>query len=178
MSLRAPLQEDTGVSSEGVVDFNVTLTERGYRNVLLHLAALRLRFVPPALGMAAIFAYASGMRTEAIVLFAGGIAIPVVVWGYLAWLSGSPSSRALYAPVRYKLTGGGIAYSSAEGDGVLAWDGVERWREAAGHLLIYVSGSTYLLVPVDGLSPEVRDAVENALRDRVSPPGRRPRRLR
>lgn len=72
----------------------------------------------------------------------------------------------------------GIAYSSAEGDGVLAWDGVERWREAAGHLLIYVSGSTYLLVPVDGLSPEVRDAVENALRDRVSPPGRRPRRLR
>lgn len=160
------------------VTFDVTLTERGYRGVLLHLAALRLRFVPPALGMAALFAYAVGMRTEAIMLFGGGIAIPIVVWGYLAWLSGSPSSRPLYAPVRYDLTEEGISYASPEGDGEIAWDSIVRWREAAEHLLIYMSGSNYVLVPMDGVSAETRRAIETMLVDRVGSRGRRAKRLR
>jgi hypothetical protein len=170
--------EARATNADGAVRFNVTLSERGYRGVLLHLAALRLRFVPPVLGLAAMLAYGAGMRTEAIALFAGGIAIPLVVWGYLAWLSSSPSSRALYAPVRYEFTDRGIVYASDEGDGVLPWDGVKRWREAVGHLLIYVSGSSYLLVPLDDLSSETRGRVEEALRNKVGPSGRRARRLR
>ena len=160
------------------LSFDVTLTERGYRGVLLHLAALRLRFVPPALGMAALLAYSGGMRTEAIALFAGALAIPIVFWGYLAWLSGSPTSRSLYAPVHYELSGEAITYSSAEGDGHLAWDSIVRWREAAGHLLVYVSSSNYLLLPLEDLSEDARPELEAMLAEKVGPRGRRAKRLR
>jgi hypothetical protein len=160
------------------ISFDATLTERGYRGVLLHLAALRLRFVPPALGMAALLAYSAGMRTEAIALFAGALAIPIVFWGYLAWLSGSPTSRSLYTPVHYVLTGEAITYSSAEGDGQIAWDSIIRWREAAGHLLVYVSSSNYLLLPLDDLPEHTRRELEAMLAEKVGPRGRRAKRLR
>ncbi|MBW6467808.1 MAG: YcxB family protein [Coriobacteriia bacterium] len=177
MSAGEQRPEDAGPAGSPLT-FDVTLTEQGYRRVLLHLAALRLRFVPPALGMAALLAYSAGMRTEAIALFGGGIAIPIVVWGYLAWLSGSPSSRSLYAPVHYEFTGEGIVFASPEGDGELAWDSVVRWKEAADHLLIYVSGSNYLLLPIDGLAAATLDRIEFALADKVGPRGRRAGRLR
>jgi hypothetical protein len=160
------------------ISFDVTLTERGYRGVLLHLAALRLRFVPPALGMAAMLAYSAGMRTEAIALFAGALAIPIAFWGYLAWLSRSPTSRSLYIPVHYELTGEAITYSSAEGDGRLAWDSIVRWREAAGHLLVYVSSSNYLLLPMEGLADGTLQSLEAMLTEKVGPRGRRAKRLR
>jgi hypothetical protein len=156
----------------------VTLTERGYRGVLMHLAALRLRFVPPALGLAALLAYSAGMRTEAIGLFAAALAIPIVLWGYLAWVSASPSSRALYVPVEYELTGSALVYRSQEGDGEIEWEQVSRWREAAEHILIYLAGTTYLLVPLSELEPAVRDALEGHLRERVGPPARRARHMR
>ena len=178
MSADEQRPEDAAPAGVALLTFDVTLTERGYRSVLIHLAALRLRFVPPALGIAALLAYSAGMRTEAIALFGGGIAIPIVVWGYLAWLSGSPSSRALYAPVTYRFTEDGIAYASGEGDGQLAWDSVVRWKEAAGHLLIYVSGSNYLLLPTDGLASATVERIETTLADKVGPRGRRARRLR
>lgn len=158
--------------------FTVTLTERGYRGVLMHLAALRLRFIPPALGFAALLAYSAGMRTEAIGLFAAALAIPIVLWGYLAWVSASPSSRALYVPVEYELTGSAIVYRSQEGDGEIEWERIFRWREAAEHILIYIAGTTYLLVPLSGLEPAVREALEEHLRERVGPPARRARRMR
>jgi hypothetical protein len=160
------------------ISFDATLTERGYRGVLLHLAALRLRFVPPALGMAALLAYSAGMRTEAIALFAGALAIPIVFWGYLAWLSGSPTSRSLYTPVHYVLTGEAITYSSAEGDGQIAWDSIVRWREAAGHLLVYVTSSNYLLLPMEGLAEGTLASLEAMLSEKVGPRGRRAKRLR
>jgi hypothetical protein len=160
------------------VSFDIVLTERGYRGVLLHLAALRLRFVPPALGMAALFTYGAGMRTEAIALFSGALAIPIVLWGYLAWLSRSPSSHSLYTPVRYELTVEAITYSSAEGDGRIDWDSVTRWREAAEHLLVYVTSSIYLVLPIDDLGEDTLREVEAMLADKVGPKGRRTRRLR
>lgn len=177
MSDREP--DEVGVPDESVrVSFRAVPTERGYRAVLLHLAALRLRFVPPALGLAGILAYGAGARTEALALFGGAVAIPLVVWGYLAWLSGSPSSRSLYAPVRYEVDDERITYFSPEGDGEIAWETIERWREAADHLLIYVSGSTYLLVPLADLDERSRTALMTMLAQRVGPAGRRARRLR
>lgn len=178
MSRSTSPREASGPTGGSDVHLRVHLTERGYRSVLLHLAALRLRFVPPVLGMFGMLAYAAGMRTEAIALFGGVVAIPVVVWGYLAWLSGSPSSRPLYTPVEYRLTEAGVGYRSAEGDGEIGWDSVVRWREAAGHLLIYVSGSNYLLIPLEDVAHETREALEAVLRERVGPPGRRAGRLR
>lgn len=171
--------EMTGVAENPApLRFTATLTERGYRGVLLHLAALRLRFVPPALGFAALFAYGAGMREQAIVLFAGALAIPIVLWGYLAWVSSSPSSRALYASVDYEFTDAGIRYRSAEGDGQIGWEMIGRWRTAADHVLIYVTGSTYLLIPVSTLEPDLAEALESELRDHVGPAARRARRMR
>jgi len=164
--------------SGAIVRFEVALTERGYRGVLLHLAALRLRFVPPVLGLAAFLAYGSGMRTEAVGLFAVVIAIPVVLWGYLAWVSASPSARSLYAPVTYEFTPEALVYRSPEGDGEIAWADVRRWREAASHILIYVSASNYLLVPVADLDEAVCERVRAALLERVGPAVRTARRMR
>lgn len=171
-----------GVTGEGRptphVRFETTLTERGYRGVLLHLAALRLRFVPFVLGFAAFLAYGSGMRTEAVGLFAAAIAIPVVLWGYLAWVSASPSARALYAPVSYEFTDEALTYRSAEGDGEIRWADVRRWREAAQHILVYVTGTTYLLVPVDQLDDAVAEQARAVLREKVGPEVRSARRMR
>lgn len=169
-------QEPNGPA--GDLAFEVTLTEKGYRGVLLHLAARRLRFVPPVLGVAAMFAYGAGMRTEAIGLFGGVVAIPVAVWGYLAWLAGSPTARQLYAPVSYTFSERGIGYTSPEGDGEIGWDGVRRWREAAGHVLLYVSASKYLLVPADDLDEQTRRSLLSWLHERIGPSGRQPGRLR
>jgi hypothetical protein len=173
-----PPHATSAPSAPEALRFTVTLTERGYRGVLMHLAALRLRFVPPALGFAALLAYTAGMRTEAIGLFAAALAIPIVLWGYLAWVSASPSSRSLYVPVEYELTGSAIVFHSEEGDGEIEWERVARWREAAEHILIYVTGSTYLLVPLSELETTAHAALEEQLRERVGPPARRARRMR
>ncbi len=160
------------------VEFEVTLTERGYRGVLLHLAALRLRFVPFVLGFAALLAYGSAMRTEAAGLFAAALAIPVVLWGYLAWVSASPSARALYASVAYGLSDEALTYRSAEGDGEIRWAEVRRWREAAEHILVYVTGTTYLLIPVSQLDDVLAERVRAVLREKVGPEVRSTRRMR
>ncbi len=154
------------------MEFESALTEDGYRRVLIQLAARRLRFAPAIVGAAAFIAYGSGLRTEALGLFGTLLAVPLVVWGYVSWLSGSPSARQLYVPVRYSLNPDGVCYSSAEGDGELAWSEVVRWRKAAGHLLLYVSSSRYLLLVVDGLAEETQAAVEGVLSDKVHVPAR------
>ena len=146
------------------------LTARGYRSVLLHLAALRLRFAPLALGMAGMLSYGAGYRTEALGLFGALIAIPIVLWGYLSWLTSAPSSRPLYVPVRYTFTAEGILYESAEGDGELAWEDLTRWREATGHVLLYLSGSRYLVIPVEQLAEEDRTRLEGLLGEKLGKP--------
>lgn len=152
--------------------FTVTLTERGYRRVLIHLAALRLRFVPPALAFGGVYAYAADGRTEAAGLFLAAIALPITVWGYLAWVSGSPRSQALYAPVQYEFGVNGIAYRSPDGDGEIEWRRVRRWREAVEHILVYVSGAAYVLVPVEDLDEVMRSRLHDELTKRVGPAGR------
>lgn len=173
---------DTGVggrepSCEPLI-VGVRVDERGYRRVLLHLAALRLRFVPPLLGLLAFSAYAAGARTEAATLFLGALAIPIVLWGYLAWLSKSPRSRSVYAPVRYEFTDAAIAYRASESEGIIPWDQVVRWREAADHLLVYVSSSSYLLVPLADLESGVQARLRQILTEHVAPLNRRARRIR
>lgn len=143
------------------------LTERGYRAVLLHLAALRLRFAPFALGMAGMLLYGGGYRTEAIGMFAALIAIPVVLWGYLTWMTASPSSRPLYVPVRYTFTTQDVLYESEEGDGRLSWEELGRWREAVGHVLLYLSSTRYLVIPVEQLTTQERDRLEALLEEKL-----------
>ncbi len=145
------------------------LTERGYRGVLLHLAALRLRFAPLALGLAGMLTYGSGYRTEALGLFGALIAIPIVLWGYLTWLTGSPSSRPLYVPVRYVFDDDAVRFESPEGDGEIPWDDLSRWREAAGHILLYLTGTRYLVIPVEPMPEQTRSALEALLGDKLGP---------
>lgn len=156
----------------------LTLTERGYRGVLLHLAARRLRFVPPVLGFAAFVAYGAGARAQAVTLFLGALAIPIVLWGYLAWVSKSPNARSLYETTTYEFTDGGILYRSAQEQGRVDWDQVSRWREVAEHVLVYLTGSTYLLLPVGELDPALRAGLERILREKLGPAGRRARPMR
>ncbi|MDY0088572.1 MAG: YcxB family protein [Coriobacteriia bacterium] len=156
----------------------VSPNDRGYRRVLLHLAALRLRFVPPVLGLLALLAYSAGARTEAVALFLGALAIPIVVWGYLAWLSKSPRSQSLYATVTYEFTSDNIIYHSSFGEGTIRWDQVLRWREVAEHVLIYVSGSSYLLLPLSDLEEPASACLRETLEQHVGRVDRRSRRIR
>ncbi len=151
------------------VAFETTLAPRGYRDVLLHLAARRLRFAPMAVAIAGMLAYGSGLRTEALGMFAALIAIPVVLWGYLSWLTGAPSSAPLYRPVRYTFGEAGIGYESEDGDGSIAWEEIVRWREANGHLLLYPGSSRYVVIPVEQLAETDRRAVEDLLGRKVGP---------
>ncbi|HET6498470.1 MAG TPA: YcxB family protein [Coriobacteriia bacterium] len=163
--------------ADAALVFTVTLTERGYRRVLIHLAALKLRFLPPALTFGGMYAYAAGGRVEGAGLFLAAIALPVTLWGYLSWVSGSPRSRALYEPISYEFGPEEIAYHSPDASGAIGWERVTRWREAAGHILLYVSGAAYVLVPVEELDDVTRARLRDLLTQRVGP-ARRVRRMR
>ena len=138
------------------VMFTATLTPRGYRGVMLHLAARALRFAPPLVAIGGVIAYGSGASATGFTMFAALLAIPLVVWGYVSWLANSPSATVLYTPVAWVFSTERIGYSSAEGDGQIAWSSVTRWRSVADHLMLYTSGSNYVLIPVEDVPVELR----------------------
>ncbi len=155
------------------VEFESVLTPRGYRGVMLHLAARTLRFAPALVAIAGMVAYGTGARTAGFTLFATLLAIPLVVWGYVSWLANSPSATPLYAPVTWRFSKEGIRYSSAEGDGEIEWQAVSRWRAVVDHLMLYVTGSNYLLIPIDAVPAERRADLRALLVAAAGEPRRR-----
>jgi len=155
------------------VEFASVLTPRGYRGVMLHLAARTLRFAPPLVAIGGMIAYGTGARTAGFTLFAALLAVPLVVWGYVSWLANSPSARSLYASVTWRFSADGIGYSSAEGDGEIEWETVNRWRVVVDHLMLYVTGSNYLLIPIDAVPAECRADLRALLVARTGEPSRR-----
>lgn len=165
------LGDDAGEIDPSVA-FTAELTERGYRRVLIHLAALKLRFVPPVLAFVGVYAYGVGGRVEAAGFFLAALALPISVWGYLSWVSGSPRSQVLYTAVSYVFGPLGITYASSAGDGEIDWARITRWREAVGHILLYVSRASYILVPTEEVEDAVLERVRTQLTERVGPSGR------
>lgn len=158
----------------GTITFESTLTRRGYRGVMTHLAARTLRFAPVLVAVAGMLAYGTGSRTTGLALFASLVAMMLVVWGYVAWLADSPSAASLYAPVRWNFSAERIRFSSEDGEGEIAWDDVAGWRHVVDHLMLYVSGSRYLLIPVGDIPEADRPRLRDLL---VSGAGNPPRRF-
>jgi len=153
--------------AEDTVRVTVTLTPRGYRGVLLHLSALKLRLVVPLLAFFGFAALGAGFNTQAFAVLSTLGAVVLTVWGYIAWNVNSPSRAGLYEPVAYEFDPEHIVYAGAEGAGTIAWDQVRSWRYASGHYLLYVAGASYLLVPEGDLGAGEVDRFEQLLRSSV-----------
>lgn len=144
-----------------------TLTPKGYRAVLLHMAALRLRFVVTILAFLGFGALGAGFDGPGFFIFIAMIGVVITVWGYIAWNVSSPSRIELYEPVAYEFGPDAIVYASPSGAGEIPWSRIPRWRYAAGHYLLYVTGASYLLVPESCVDAEDIDRLEAVLRERI-----------
>ncbi len=151
------------------------LTPEGYRAVLLHLSALRLRFVVALMSFFGFASLGAGFNTQAFMFLGSLVAVILTVWGYIVWNVSSPSRIELYEPVAYEFGADGIVYAGSSGAGSIEWSRVSRWRYAAGHYLLYVAGASYLLVPETDVAAENAEAFEEMLRDRVRKGPRRRR---
>jgi hypothetical protein len=101
------------------------------------------------------------------VVLVGLAGVFVVIWGYVTYMSRSPAVAVVYAPVRYEFDDSGVRYAGDEGSGEFPWSAVARWRVAADHYLLYVGGSTYLLVPADAFEPAEEMRFAALLREHV-----------
>jgi hypothetical protein len=146
----------------------VQVMPEGYRRVLTHLAVRPLRWVGPIVAFAGFAALGGGRTSEGVLLVGGLVGVFVVIWGYVSYMSRSPSVAQLYRPVRYELDAEGIRYESDDERGEIPWTGVSRWKLAADHYLLYVSGGTYLLVPADAFEPAEELRFVALLREHVA----------
>ena len=149
------------------LQLTVALTPRGYRGVLLHLSAKRLRLIVPMLAFFGFAALGGGFNAQAFGLLAALAAVLITVWGYISWNVSSPRSTPLYVPVAYEFSDEGIVMADEDGASSLEWTSVRRWAFAAGHYLLYVAGASYLLLPVEGVSGDDTDRLETLLRTHV-----------
>lgn len=149
------------------VRLTTTLTQRGYRGVLLHLSAKRLRLIVPMLAFFGFAALGGGFNSQAYGLLAALAAVLITVWGYISWSVSSPRSAPLYEPVAYEFSETGIVMAGEEGASSLEWSEVRRWAFAAGHYLLYVTGASYMLIPIEGVPASDIDRLESLLRTHV-----------
>jgi len=162
------------VTESEPIRITVHLTQSGYRGVLLHLSALKLRLVVPLLAFFAFAALGTGFNTEAFLMLGTLAATLITVWGYITWNTSAPKNAELYLPVAYELDSERIIFAGEAGRGVLEWDRVRKWRYAAGHYLLYVTGATYIMIPEVDLDPADMDRFEALLWKQV-PKGPRKR---
>ena len=134
-----------------IAEAQVTL--KGYRRLLTHLAVRPLRWVAPIVAFAGFAALGGGRNGEAFMLIGGLAGVFLIIWGYVSYMSSSPSVSAIYLPVRYEFGAEGVRYESDGELGEIPWSGISRWKFAAEHYLLYVSGGTYLLVPAEAFVP-------------------------
>lgn len=156
-----------------VVRITVALTPKGYRAVLLHLSALKLRLVVPLMAFFGFASLGAGFDTQGVLILSSMVGIVLTVWGYIAWNASSPSRIELYEPVAYEFGVDGIVYASASGAGTIEWGQVAKWGYAVGHYLLYVAGASYLVVPECDIADGEVDAFETLLRAHVRKSPRR-----
>lgn len=151
------------------IEFESTVTEAGYRRVLIRVALRRLRWVLPFLAFFGFAALGRGDTDIAWLWLVMSAGTMLIVVAYALWVTGSPSaSKAAMVRVRYRADGEGLRYESADGSGLIEWDRLRRWEVAADHYLLYVGAATYLLVPVSDLDVvEARGPFESLLRAHV-----------
>jgi len=150
------------------IRITATLTQEGYRSLLLHLSALRLRLVAPLLAFFGFAALGAGFNSQGTVAFVVLVAIFITVWGYITWLTSSPRTTELYLPVVYEFSPDGIVFTGQAGEGSLEWQQVKRWNLRAGHYQLYVAGASYLLIPQDDIEGPSISRFEELLRQHVS----------
>ncbi len=163
------------MSGSDTLRVTTQLTQKGYRAVLLHLAALRMRLIVPVLAFFAFSALAGGFTPQALFLLGSLFAIVITTWGYIAWNVSSPSNIELYLPIAYEFDADGVTYGGTAGVGRIEWSSIRRWRYAADHYLLYVAGATYVVIPGADMPSTDVPRFEAFLRTHV-PKG--PRRLR
>jgi hypothetical protein len=144
------------------------VTPKGYRRLLTHLAVRPLRWVAPIVAFAGFAALGGGRTGEALVLIGGLAGVFLIIWGYVSYMSSSPSVSVIYLPVRYEFDDRGIRYESDGECGEIPWSGISRWKFAAEHYLLYVSGGTYLLVPAETFEPAEEQRFATLLREHVA----------
>ena len=143
------------------------LDERGYRRVLVAQSARRLRFALPLsafFGFGALAAGRTAVGASLLVLLIGTV---LVAWGVIAWRASAPSNRHLYDPIAYEFAATGIGYGSVDGRGAIGWDQLVRWDSVADHLVLYVTGGTFLLVPWDDVGDDQEVELRSMLRQHV-----------
>lgn len=153
----------------GSIAFESRIGSAGYRQVLVRVALLRLRWV---LAIAAFFAFSAlgrGDTGRALLWVGMSAGALLVVTGYALWASGSPSAdHSIYAPVNYAVDAEGMSYTTPTGEGHVAWDQIRRWQSVADHYLLYVGSASYLLVSGASLDEAgARDDFETLVREHV-----------
>ena len=140
------------------VNFEVALDKTGYRKVLTRLAYERLRFAVPVLAVVGLYSSSTGSSGGALLSFAALLGLPIAIWGLVSWQVYRPGRTPIYEPMQYSVAEEGLVYGPADSLRIVECSDFKRWREAAGHVLLFVTGSQYVLVPTDPLSGETRDA--------------------
>lgn len=166
------------MSAEGgvVVVADVQLTERGYRRVLVHLSALRFRFVVPVLALLVFGSVASRDAGAGYLSVYSFVGLLLIASAYVEWQVRSPANRGVYEPVRYEFAEGEIVYHTPSGDGSIAWSSIVRWRYASEHFVLHASWGAFLLIPAESLVEGTASDLETLLRANVARSPRGPAR--
>lgn len=150
--------------------FTARLDRRGYRRVLTRLAYERLRFAVPVLAALGLFSSASGSTGAALLSFAALLGLPIAIYGLVSWQVYRPGRSPLYESHEYRLMPDGLVFGPTESLRIVPWGEFKRWREAAGHVLLFITGSQYVLVPIESLDAEAGDAFIGLLTELIGSP--------
>ncbi|MDA3936263.1 MAG: YcxB family protein [Actinomycetota bacterium] len=137
--------------------FSVALSRKGYRRVLTRLAYERLRFAVPLLGAIGLFSSASGATRAGLLSFAALLGLPIAIYGLVSWQVYRPGRSPIFAHLEYRTTDEGLVFGPRGSLRIVEWGEFKRWREVADHVLLFVKGSQYVLIPTHSLTPDERD---------------------
>jgi hypothetical protein len=143
------------------------LGSAGYRNALLVLSLLRLRFVLPILAFFAFARLADGRLDQALLLFASLIGVFVIVWLWVTWQAYSPSNQRVRKPVEYVFSPERIDFFSEDADGFVEWETLKRWRYISGHYFLHASSASFLAIPGACVAEEDREPLEALFREHI-----------
>jgi hypothetical protein len=153
--------------SESAIRVTSELGSAGYRNALLALSLLRLRFVLPIVAFFAFARLASGDMQQALLLFGSLIGIFIIVWLWVTWQAYSPSNQSVRKPVEYVFTPERIEFFSEDADGFVEWESFKRWRYISRHYFLHHSSASFLAIPGACVAEEDLDALEALFHEQI-----------